>query len=109
MANRRYIRKVQCNRAMGIPFMAWFFWLNMENSQETTLADLRWIPLDGEWEKEGADGLVFTGGEYDPPESEKNTIGTVNQLPPDRVMAKDRFRYPCRVAERLSPAGHNQI
>ena len=45
---------------------------DMENSQGDTLADLRWIPLDGEWEREGADGLVFTGGEYDPPESEKS-------------------------------------
>jgi hypothetical protein len=47
----------------------------MENSQGNTLADIRWIPLDGEWEKEGTDELVFTGGEYDPPESEKSPAG----------------------------------
>lgn len=37
------------------------------DSQVRSLADLRWIPLDGEWEKDPADGLIYTGGEYDPP------------------------------------------
>ena len=36
---------------------------------EKFLADLRWVPLDGEWEKDGSDGLVFAGGEYEPPPS----------------------------------------
>ena len=38
-------------------------------SQEKGLTDLRWVPLDGEWRKEGSDELVFVGGEYDPPSS----------------------------------------
>jgi hypothetical protein len=36
--------------------------------QEKTLADIRWVPLEGAWEK-GAEGLMFSGGEYDPPPS----------------------------------------
>jgi hypothetical protein len=35
--------------------------------QEKGLSDIRWVPLDGAWEAEGSDELVFMGGEYDPP------------------------------------------
>src|SRR5947209_15990262 len=39
----------------------------MDNSQNKNLPDLRWVPLDGEWEGGGPDELVYIGGEYDPP------------------------------------------
>jgi hypothetical protein len=47
----------------------------MEKPQEKALADLRWVPLDGEWEKDGAEGLVYIGGEYEPPASQPNSAG----------------------------------
>ncbi len=47
----------------------------MENqSHEIGLADLHWVALDGDWESEGADGLAFIGGEYDPPIAEATKV-----------------------------------
>jgi hypothetical protein len=37
--------------------------------QEKTLADIRWVPLDGAWENKEPLGLEFTGGEFDPPKA----------------------------------------
>jgi hypothetical protein len=37
--------------------------------QETAIADMHWVPLDGAWEKEGSEGLAFIGGEYDQPKA----------------------------------------
>jgi len=51
------------------------------------LKDLRWAPLDGEWDAEG-EGLCFSGYEYDPPEQ----AGTSTQADlPETSESKPKF------------------
>ena len=44
----------------------------METPQKKSIADIRWVPLGGVWEKEETGVLAFTGGEYDPPKASVN-------------------------------------
>lgn len=55
----------------------------MENSQEKTLADLRWVPLEGEWKMDNAGDLVYAGGEYDPPASQTTPAGKAETPEPE--------------------------
>src|ERR1700689_2847419 len=40
---------------------------NMEIPQEKSFPDLRWVPLDGTWEEDGKDELLYIGHEDDLP------------------------------------------
>jgi hypothetical protein len=51
----------------------------METSQGKSLPDLRWVPLEGTWEKDGEDALVYVGGEYAPPVSPATSPATVEE------------------------------
>src|SRR5215831_35685 len=53
----------------------------METAPERSLPEIRWVPLDGAWEEEGENGLVFIGGEYDPQPSQQPVANqTVSRL-----------------------------
>ena len=52
----------------------------METPQEKSFPHLRWVPLDGEWEAIGEDGLLYKGREYTPPVSAEISPANVDPV-----------------------------